>query len=74
MDDFFYFLRSYRLRSKRELKNLMIINKGGCGQTSPGIGNIAFVKDLQTDDIVTTNFRCSKFGIGHHPKTNIGWV
>ena len=52
----------------------MIINKGGCGKTSPGIGDVQFVKDLMTDNIVTTNFRCSKFGISHNPRTKFGWV
>jgi hypothetical protein len=52
----------------------MIINKGGCGRTSPGIGDIKFVKDLMTDNIVTTKFRCSKFGMAHNAKTQFGWV
>jgi hypothetical protein len=52
----------------------MVINKGGCGKTSPGIGDVKFVKDLMTDNIVTTNFRCSKFGMAHNAKTQFGWV
>ena len=50
------------------------MDKGGCGKTSPGIGDVQFVKDLMTGDIVTTNFRCSKFGVAHNQKTNFGWV
>lgn len=73
-DVLFRYLRSFRLRSVRPLKNLMIMNQGGCGPTSPGIGDIAFVKDLRTENIVTTNFRCSKFGGYHHPLTSFGWV
>ena len=52
----------------------MILNQGGCGPTSPGIGDIAYVKDLQKDDIVTTKFRCSRFGGYYHPSTKFGWV
>ena len=51
----------------------MIINKG-CTPNSPGIGDIKYVKNLATGNIVTTSFRCSKFDFGHHPSTNIGWV
>ena len=66
-------LRAYRLRNPRKLKNLMRINKG-CTPNSPGIGDIEYVKNLVTGEMVTTTFRCSKFGIGHHQSTNIGWV
>ncbi len=74
LKDFAHNLRYYRLRKPRPLKNLMVINKGGCGKTSPGIGDVKFVKDLMTDNIVTTNFRCSKFGMAHNAKTQFGWV
>ena len=46
----------------------------GCDINSPGIGDIAYVKNLQTEKIVTTYFRCSKFGVGHHLQSGIGWV
>ena len=46
----------------------------GCDQNSPGIGDIAYVKDLKTEKIVTRNFRCSKFGIAYHVGTKFGWV
>ncbi len=52
----------------------MIINKGGCDRHSPGIGDVAYVKNLILDKIVTRNFRCSKFGLAHHPGTKFGWV
>ncbi len=52
----------------------MVINKGGCGKYSPGIGDVKFVKDLITDKIMTTNFRCSKFGVAHSQKAQFGWV
>ena len=52
----------------------MIINKGGCDKHSPGIGDVAYVKNLLSDSIVTRNFRCSKFGLAHHPRTKFGWV
>ena len=52
----------------------MIMNQGGCGKKTPGIGDIAYVKDLLTENIVTTTFKCSKFGIGYHPNSKLGWV
>ena len=52
----------------------MIYNKGGCKKSSPGIGDVKFVKDLLTDNVVTTSFRCSKFGVAHNKKTHFGWV
>ena len=52
----------------------MIMGEKGCGLGAPGIGDIAYVKDLQTEEIVSTTFRCSQFGIGHHKKSKIGWV
>ena len=76
-DYYFFFLniiRFYRLRNPRTLKNLMVINKGGCGKYSPGIGDVQFVKDLMTDNIVTTKFRCSKFGVAHSARAKFGWV
>ena len=51
----------------------MIIDHG-CAQATPGIGNIAYVKDLQTEKIVTTNFRCSVFGGYQDSSTGFGWV
>ena len=41
----------------------------GCDQRSAGIGDIAYVKDLLTEKIVTTKLRCSKFGL-----PTFGWV
>ena len=41
----------------------------GCNQRSAGIGDIAYVKDLLTEKIVTTKLRCSKFGLA-----TFGWV
>ncbi|XP_046839722.1 uncharacterized protein LOC124433904 isoform X2 [Xenia sp. Carnegie-2017] len=64
----------YRFQSPRKLKNLMIYNKGGCTKTSPGIGDVSFVKDLIIDKVVTTSFRCSKFGLAHNKRTQFGWV
>ena len=65
--------RSYRLKSKRPLKNLMM-NTAGCDQRSAGIGDTAYVKDLLTEKIVTTKLRCSKFGFAYHPLIKFGWV
>ncbi|XP_046839735.1 uncharacterized protein LOC124433918 isoform X2 [Xenia sp. Carnegie-2017] len=64
----------YRFQNPRKLKNLMIYNKGGCTKTSPGIGDVKFVKDLMTESIVTTNFRCSKFGLAHNERAQFGWA
>jgi hypothetical protein len=50
------------------------MNTGGCDQRSAGIGDIAYVKDLLTEKIVTTRLRCSKFGFAYHPLVKFGWV
>ena len=70
-----YLCRSFRLQNKRLLKNLLMLKKGGCGRFTPGIGDISYVKDLQTEEIVTTKFRCSHFS-AYHSKSNagFGWV
>ena len=54
----------------------MIMGEKGCDHGTPGIGDIAYVKDLQTEEIVSTTFRCSQFGIGHiqQPSMKVGWV
>ena len=62
------------MNSKRPLKNLMVLGEKGCDQNSPGIGDIEYVKDIMAEKIVTSTFRCSKFGIAHHVGTKIGWV
>jgi hypothetical protein len=52
----------------------MLLGERGCDNNSPGIGDIAYVKDLRAGNIVTTNFRCSKFGVAYHRNTKYGWV
>ena len=54
----------------------MIMGEKGCEYGTSGIGDIAYVKDLQTEEIVSTTFRCSEFGFGHRqqPSIKIGWV
>ncbi|XP_028396090.1 uncharacterized protein LOC114520085 [Dendronephthya gigantea] len=52
---------SYRFNKSRTLGNLLITTDG-CDTLNPGIGDIAYVKDLQTGKIVTTTFACSVFG------------
>ena len=69
-----FLCRSFRLQKERPLKNLLMINEGGCGRLSPGIGNISYVKDLQNDEIVTTKFRCSQFTSHHSKFDGFGWV
>ena len=66
-------LRSFRFNSERPLKNLMIEDQG-CTAYKPGIGNIAYVKDLETGTIATTGFRCSVFGGYQFHYPGFGWV
>ena len=47
-------------------------NDGGCGHRYPGIGDIAYVKDLMSRKITTRNFNCSRFGGSIAP--GLGWV
>ena len=47
-------------------------DKEGCSHRYPGIGNIAYVKDLMTRKIATRNFMCSRFGADI--STGLGWV
>ena len=70
----FLLCRSFRLQKERPLKNLLMINEGGCGRLWPGIGDISYVKDLQTEEIVTTKFRCSQFTSHHSKSDGYGWV
>ena len=51
-----------------------MIEDQGCTLDQPGIGNIAYVKDLETETIVTTGFRCSVFGRYQFPNPGFGWV
>ena len=51
-----------------------MIDNLGCSQDEPGIGDIAYVKDLQTETVLATNFRCSVFGKYEHASTGFGWV
>ena len=62
------------MQKERPLKNLLMINEGGCGRLWPGIGDISYVKDLQTEEIVTTKFRCSQFTSHHSKSDGYGWV
>ena len=51
-----------------------MVDNDGCSPDEPGIGNIAYVKDLQTETIVSTEYSCSVFGKYQHPLTGFGWV
>jgi hypothetical protein len=51
-----------------------MLKSNECGWSDAGIADIAYVKDLQTDTIVSQNFSCSKFGFGYPPVTGYGWV
>ena len=51
-----------------------MMNTAGCDQRSAGIGDIAYVKDLLTEKIITTKLRCSKFGVANHRLARFGWV
>ncbi|XP_028411772.1 uncharacterized protein LOC114534516 [Dendronephthya gigantea] len=61
----------YRFKSPRILSELLMSNKGGCSHQYPGIGDVAFVKDLMTGEIATRNFKCSRFGGAIAP--GLGW-
>jgi hypothetical protein len=52
----------------------MIVDKGGCPYNFPGVGDVSYVKDLITEEIVSRDFSCSIFGLYSHPQTKIGWV
>ena len=62
----------YRLNPTRHLGNLFGVGDGGCTAVHSGIGNVAYIKDLLTETVVTTNFDCSKFG--PHVDKTLGWV
>ena len=66
--------RAFRFKNKRLLKNLMIADQGGCPSNFPGIGDVSYVKDLMTEQIVSRDFSCSIFGLYSHPIAKIGWV
>ena len=61
------------MNGTRKLENLMITDQG-CDTLSPGIGGIAYVKDLIANKIVTTSSKCSVFGQNTAAKEKIGWV
>ena len=52
----------------------MIVDQGGCPSNFPGIGDVSYVKDLMTEEIVSRDFSCSIFGLYSHPIAKIGWV
>ncbi|XP_028393585.1 uncharacterized protein LOC114517928 [Dendronephthya gigantea] len=62
---------SFRLANTRPFGQLLVRNSGGCTKNNPGIGDISFVKDLQTGKVVNRNYRCSLFS-GHLSRL-IGW-
>ncbi|XP_028405296.1 uncharacterized protein LOC114527802 [Dendronephthya gigantea] len=64
---------SYRFKSKRPLGELLMVNDIGCPNNLPGIGDISYVKNLMTEEIVSKDFSCSVFGSYSHPSAMIGW-
>ncbi|XP_028405295.1 uncharacterized protein LOC114527801 [Dendronephthya gigantea] len=64
---------SYRFKNKRSLKELLMVNDGGCSNHFPGIGDISYVKNLMTKEIASREFSCSVFGSYSHPSAMIGW-
>ena len=50
-----------------------MITDRGCSVLEPGIGDIAYVKDLLTETIASTTFECSVFG-GLQSSGQLGWV
>ena len=70
---FYFYSRFYRLKTKRPLGNIFTNDlSSGCTKDDPGIGDVTFVKDILTESILTTNFKCSIFGPHTHP--SLGWV
>ncbi|XP_028403464.1 uncharacterized protein LOC114526145 [Dendronephthya gigantea] len=65
---------AFRFKTKRVLKNLMIVDQGGCPNNFPGIGDVSYVKDLMTGEIVSKDFPCSIFGPYSYPTAKIGWT
>jgi hypothetical protein len=52
-----------------------MITDHGCDALKPGIGDIAYVKDLMTEKVVTTIFECSVFGKAKDSSIyKSGWV
>ncbi|CAB4031634.1 Hypothetical predicted protein, partial [Paramuricea clavata] len=58
----------YRFKSTPILSNLLMSDEGGCSHRYPGIGNIAYVKDLMTRKMATRTFNCSRFGASMAPE------
>ena len=69
-----FLFRAFRFKNKRQLKNLMILDQGGCPHNFPGVGDASYIKDLMTEEIVSKDFSCSIFGPYSHPIAKIGWV
>ena len=62
------------MNNKRKLENLLITDRG-CTHLSPGIGDIAYVKDLMTEKVLSTSFQCSVFGYAKSDSLfKSGWV
>ncbi|CAB3994196.1 Hypothetical predicted protein [Paramuricea clavata] len=61
----------YHFKSPRILSKLLMSHEGGCSHRYPGIGNIAYVKDLMTGKKATTTFYGSRFGASIAP--GLGW-
>ncbi len=62
----------YRFNSPRKLSKLLVKGEGGCSKLHPGIGDVAYVKDLRNNQIVSKTFQCSRFG--SHIVNGLGWV
>ncbi|XP_028403520.1 uncharacterized protein LOC114526201 isoform X3 [Dendronephthya gigantea] len=65
---------AFRFKNKRVLKNLMIVDQGGCPNNFPGVGDVSYVKDLMTGEIVSKDFSCSIFGPYSFPSAKVGWT
>ncbi|XP_028393393.1 uncharacterized protein LOC114517773 isoform X1 [Dendronephthya gigantea] len=63
----------YRLNKKRQLGDIFSNDiSTGCSPSTPGIGDIKYVKNVQSGSITTTNFKCSIFG--PHTHNSLGWA
>ncbi|XP_028392384.1 uncharacterized protein LOC114516957 isoform X2 [Dendronephthya gigantea] len=62
----------YHFTNPRPFTKLFVSESGsGCRNHFPGIGHVAFVKDLLVGKVVTRNFQCSRFGPAY--PAGLGW-
>ena len=68
-----FLFRAFRFKNKRLLKNLITADQG-CPRNFPGVGDVSYIKDLMTNEIVSNDFSCSIFGSYSYPIVKVGSV